>query len=97
MLDQEWISRYRGLLGNTIDSDAAPFDNANTNQLSVNRMTHLTETNPASLVIGDIPVSPPLTLAPMAGQTNYAFRQLCREMGGVGLTCTELLSSQSCP
>ncbi|MFN8529151.1 MAG: tRNA dihydrouridine synthase DusB [Anaerolineae bacterium] len=58
-------------------------------------MTHLTETNPTSLVIGDIPISPPLTLAPMAGQTNYAFRQLCREMGGVGLTCTELLSSQA--
>jgi nifR3 family TIM-barrel protein len=47
------------------------------------------------MTIGGIAVDPPLTLAPMAGQTNYAFRQLCREMGGVGLTCTELLSSQA--
>ena len=43
--------------------------------------------------IGNIRIDVPLTLAPMAGQTNYAFRVVCREMGDCGLVCTELLSS----
>jgi nifR3 family TIM-barrel protein len=50
---------------------------------------------PPSFKIADLTIDPPLTLAPMAGQTNHAFRRLCREMGGVGLVCTELLSSQA--
>lgn len=45
--------------------------------------------------IGDIAVDPPLTLAPMAGHTNHAFRTLCREMGDCGLVCTEVLSSNA--
>lgn len=45
--------------------------------------------------IGDITIQTPLTLAPMDGMTNYAFRRLCREHSGddCGLVCTELLSS----
>ncbi len=42
--------------------------------------------------IGGIVVDPPLTLAPMAGHTNHAFRVICREMGDCGLVCTELIS-----
>jgi tRNA-dihydrouridine synthase B len=45
--------------------------------------------------IGDLTIDIPLTLAPMAGQTNRAFRTLCREIGGCGLVCTELLSSNA--
>lgn len=47
------------------------------------------------MMIGDIVVETPLTLAPMAGQTNHPFRVLCREMGDCGLVCTELISSQA--
>ncbi len=45
--------------------------------------------------IGNVYVETPLTLAPMAGQTNHAFRTMCREMGDCGLVCTELISSQA--
>jgi tRNA-dihydrouridine synthase B len=45
--------------------------------------------------IGDILIETPLTLAPMAGHTHYAFRKLVREQGGCGLVCTELLSSHA--
>ena len=36
------------------------------------------------LRIGQFPVDPPVILAPMAGVTNVAFRQLCREHGAAG-------------
>ena len=43
--------------------------------------------------IGNITIDTPITLAPMAGHTNYALRTLVRELGGCGLVCTELISS----
>ncbi|NWG17972.1 MAG: tRNA dihydrouridine synthase DusB [Chloroflexi bacterium] len=46
------------------------------------------------LSIGGISVNPPLTLAPMAGHTNHAFRTLCRDLGGCGLVCSELISGE---
>ena len=49
----------------------------------------------APFYIGDIRIEPPLTLAPMAGQTSYALRALCRLQGDCGLVCTELISSQA--
>lgn len=50
----------------------------------------------APVSIGGITIDTPLFLAPMAGQTNHAFRVLCREMGsGTGMVCTELLSSHA--
>lgn len=47
------------------------------------------------LNIGPIPIEPAHYLAPMAGQSNRPFRELCRELGGVGIVCTELISSQA--
>ncbi len=56
----------------------------------MNKNTYL---NP--IYIGNILIDPPIFLAPMAGQTNHAFRTICREQGGLGLVCTELISSHA--
>ncbi len=45
--------------------------------------------------IGPLTIDPPLLLAPMAGFTNYAFRQLVRRFGGVGLPATEMVCARS--
>ena len=47
------------------------------------------------LRIGGITIESPLTLAPMAGQTNHAMRWMCRLYGDCGLVSTELLSSMA--
>ena len=44
--------------------------------------------------IGTVEIPSLLSLAPMAGVTDVAFRQICSEMGA-GLTCTELISSKA--
>jgi len=46
------------------------------------------------LQIGDIVVDPPLLQAPMAGFTNYAFRQMVRDYGGTGLQATEMVNAR---
>ena len=44
--------------------------------------------------IGNLEIRSKLALAPMAGVTDLAFRQICSELGA-GLTCTELISSKA--
>ena len=44
--------------------------------------------------IGSVTLSTQLALAPMAGVTDAAFRQICAEQGA-GYTCTELISSKA--
>jgi tRNA-dihydrouridine synthase B len=46
------------------------------------------------LRIGPLAIDPPILQAPMAGYTNYAFRQIVREFGGVGLLATEMVSAK---
>ena len=45
-----------------------------------------------ALTIGKVCIKPPLILAPMAGYTDQAFRQICKA-NGAGLVCTEFVSS----
>ncbi len=47
------------------------------------------------LRIGTLELETPLLLAPMAGHCDLPFRMLCRELGGVGLACTDLLNAHS--
>ena len=47
----------------------------------------------APLRLGRVVVDPPVVLAPMAGVTNAAFRQLCRELGA-GLYVCEMITSR---
>ncbi|MDZ4851797.1 MAG: tRNA dihydrouridine synthase DusB [Pirellulaceae bacterium] len=44
--------------------------------------------------IGSLVVDPPIFQAPMAGYTNFAFRQIVREYGGVGLQATEMINAR---
>ncbi len=46
------------------------------------------------LMIGNVCVDPPILQAPMAGFTNYAFRQIVREYGGTGLQATEMVNAR---
>lgn len=46
-----------------------------------------------ALEIGPLRIDPPILQAPMAGYTNYAFRQIVREYGGAGLQATEMVNA----
>ena len=50
---------------------------------------------PAPLRIGPVVVDPPILQAPMAGYTNFAYRQVVREFGGAGLLATEMIAARS--
>lgn len=52
------------------------------------------QSQPAPLRIGDLVVDPPVLQAPMAGFTNYAYRQVVRELGGAGLQATEMVHAR---
>ena len=45
------------------------------------------------LAVGPLSIWPPVVLAPMAGVTNYPFRQLCRELGA-GLYVSEMITAR---
>jgi len=51
-------------------------------------------TPPAPINIGPLVVDPPVLQAPMAGFTNYAFRQIVRDFGGAGLQATEMINAK---
>jgi nifR3 family TIM-barrel protein/four helix bundle protein len=46
------------------------------------------------LRIGPVIIDPPVLQAPMAGFTNYAYRQIVRQFGGLGLPATEMVSAR---
>ena len=46
------------------------------------------------LKIGDLEITPPLVLGPMAGHTTLAFRLLCRN-AGAGLVVSEMISAKA--
>ncbi len=49
---------------------------------------------PKPVKIGSMEVYPPIFQAPMAGYTNYAYRQIVREFGGTGLQATEMVNAR---
>ena len=52
----------------------------------------MTSPDKATLTLGSLPVAPPVVLAPMAGITNVAFRQLCREHGAGIYVCEMVMT-----
>jgi len=44
--------------------------------------------------VGPLVVDPPVLQAPMAGFSSYAFREIVRRLGGVGLAATEMVSAR---
>jgi tRNA-dihydrouridine synthase B len=49
---------------------------------------------PPALRIGPIVIDPPVLQAPMAGLTNFAYRQIVRQLGGAGLLATEMVHAR---
>ncbi len=50
---------------------------------------------PGAYYVGDIRISPPVVLAPMADVTNGAYRRLVKRIGNPGLLVTELISTMA--
>lgn len=49
---------------------------------------------PRPFAIGSVRIDPPVLQAPMAGYTNYCYRQITRQLGGVGLSATEMINAR---
>ncbi|HBT78580.1 MAG TPA: hypothetical protein DEB39_17040, partial [Planctomycetaceae bacterium] len=66
-------------------------------KMSENRNAPCRQSNPGveSCRLANLVVEPPLFSAPMAGYTNYAYREILRRFGGVGLIATEMVSARS--
>ena len=64
--------------------------------MSTIAVTRATEAQPLAepFYIGPLKIDPPILQAPMAGFTNYAFRQIVREYGGAGLLATEMVNAR---
>ena len=62
------------------------------NSIAGNETTDSVEVAP--LWIGNLRIDPPIFQAPMAGYTNFAFRQIVREYGGAGLQATEMVNAR---
>lgn len=46
------------------------------------------------LMLGSVPIDPPLVLAPMAGVTDRDFRLIVRRIGGIGLVTMEFIQAK---
>jgi tRNA-dihydrouridine synthase B len=57
-------------------------------------MEKLTKPMAPPFSIGSVVVDPPILQAPMAGFTNYAYRQVVRDYGGAGLQATEMVNAK---
>ncbi len=64
-----------------------------TSALDGNRID-VTSTQAAPIWIGNLKVDPPILQAPMAGFTNFPFRQIVRGFGGAGLLATEMVNAK---
>lgn len=59
-------------------------------------MTHPQNATPLQpLTIGNVLVDPPIALAPMSQVTTHAYRAICKQIGGLGIVYTELVSSKA--
>jgi tRNA-dihydrouridine synthase B len=45
--------------------------------------------------IGSLTIDPPILSAPLAGYSGYAYRQILRRLGGVGLIAAEMVSARA--
>ena len=51
--------------------------------------------NAPGISFGQLRLSTPLLLSPLAGYTNLPFRRVIRELGSVGLCTTDLVNARS--